>query len=277
FFLIENRTNISSLRREPAMTPTVPWPNEETMIPELLEAAPQTRPILDRYGLRGCGGRLGPMESIGYFARAHEIPLEPLLAEVRRAASSRPEPPKLTVLGNPEPQPADAIYRPFFKAGIAVVLSLGAVWGAYLLLKIALSHTFTAASLHDVNAHGHAQIFGWVGLFVMGFAYQAFPRFKHTTLAWPRLAFATFWMMLVGLVLRSLMQPLAAAQPWAWWPAVAASVLEVAAVGLFAAIIIATWRRSGKPLAFYDSYILAALGWFVVQAVYESVYLAATL
>lgn len=31
------------------------WPDEETMIPELLQAAPQTRTVLDRYGLRRCG------------------------------------------------------------------------------------------------------------------------------------------------------------------------------------------------------------------------------
>ena len=42
--------------------------------------------------------------------------------------------------------------------------------------------------LHEVNAHGHAQIFGWVALFIMGFAYQAFPRFRHTRLWRPALA-----------------------------------------------------------------------------------------
>src|SRR5690606_24389009 len=101
-------------------------------------------------------------------------------------------------------------------------------------------------------AHGHAQIFGWVGLFVMGFAYQAFPRFKQTTLAFPKLAFATLWMMLIGLVVRSVAQPLTASFPWAWWPAMAASVLEIAAIGLFAVILIKTWRNSQKGLAYYD-------------------------
>ncbi len=52
------------------------------------------------------------------------------------------------------PPRADTIYRPFFKAGIAVTLSLGAVWGAYLLVRIALNGSFTAAGLHEVNAHG---------------------------------------------------------------------------------------------------------------------------
>jgi hypothetical protein len=253
------------------------WPSEETMIPDLIRDAPEARAVLDRYGLRGCGGALGPFESVGYFARVHEVPLKPLLEELRSKVSQPQSVPTLNVLDNAQPQAADAIYRPFFKAGIAVVLSLGAVWGAYLLLRIALSGRFTAAGLHDVNAHGHAQIFGWVGLFVMGFAYQAFPRFKQTTLAFPKLAFGTLWMMLIGLVVRSVAQPLTASFPWAWWPAMAASVLEIAAIGLFALILIKTWRNSEKGLVYYDGYILCALFWFVVQAVYESLYLAATL
>jgi hypothetical protein len=53
--------------------------------------------------------------------------------------------------------------------------------------------------------------------------------------------------------------------------------LEVAAIGLFVGVVLATWRAAGKGLAFYDYYILTALGWFTLQAVAEAVYLAATL
>jgi hypothetical protein len=259
-----------------SMTPTSAWPAESTMIPDLLEKAPQARGVLDRYGLQGCGGAQGPAETLAYFARAHEVPLAKMLDELREACGSAATP-TLPILDSPQPQMADAIYRPFFKAGIAVALTLGAMWGAWLLLRIALTGQFTAAGVHDVNAHGHAQIFGWVGLFVMGFAYQAFPRFKHASLAWPRLAFATLGMMLTGIIVRSVMQPLAVSLDWAYWPAVAASVLEIVAIGLFVAILAQTWRRSGHKLAFYDGYIISALGWFLAQAVYESVYLAATL
>jgi NnrS protein/Domain of unknown function (DUF1858) len=256
------------------MSTSAAWLNERVMIPDLLRAAPQARPVLDRYGLRGCGGPLGPMESLAFFARAHEVPIARLLTEIR-AGLRRPA--TAAEMAAPENRLADGIYRPFFRAGIVVVLTLGAVWGAYLLLRIALEGSFAAASLHDVNAHGQAQIFGWVGLFVMGFAYQAFPRFKHASLAHPRIAHATLWLMLAGLVGRSVLEPLAAAQPWLAPGAVAASALEVLAVGLFVGVIVATWRASGKRLAFYDAYILSALVWFFVQAVYESVYLAATL
>ena len=163
------------------MAHTETWPTETTLLPQLLRARPRARQVLDRYGLKGCGGPLGPVETLGFFARAHEVPVSTLLAELRTVPSDEAGPsqsPAETVAST-----ADTIYRPFFKAGIAVVLSLGAVWGAYLLLRIGLTGSFTAAGLHEVNAHGHAQIFGWVGLFVMGFAYQAFPRFKHASLA----------------------------------------------------------------------------------------------
>jgi hypothetical protein len=249
--------------------------DEQTMIPDLLRAAPQVRPVLDRYGLRGCGGPEGPVESLHFFARAHDVPLGRLLEEVRAAARRDDSPPTPRV--NNEEHLADTIYRPFFKAGIAVVLTLGAAWGAYLLLRIAFTGLFTAAGLHEVNAHGHAQIFGWVGLFVMGFAYQAFPRFKPAALAWPRLARWTLWLMVVGLVVRSVCEPLAGTLPWLGVAAVAASALEVVAIGLFAAVVVRTWRTAATGLALYDYYVLSALGWFVAQAVYETIYLAATL
>jgi hypothetical protein len=242
------------------------------LIPDLLQRAPQVRGVLDRYGLRGCGGPLGPHESLGFFAQAHEVPLDRLLGEIR-AEMERP----MAATAMPAVSRADAIYRPFFRAGILVVLSLGAVWGAYLLLRIAYDQSFAAAGLHEVNAHGHAQIFGWVGLFVMGFAYQAFPRFKHTDLAFPTLAFLSFWLMVAGIVVRSALEPIAATRAWAYWPAVGGAAIEVIAIILFVAVLAATWWASGKPLAFYDWYIASALVWFVLQAVYETIYLAATL
>jgi hypothetical protein len=248
--------------------------DERTLIPDLLKTSPRARAVLDRYGLKGCGGPDGPWESLGFFARAHDVPINGLLRELHQATDG-----VAAQVGDTEQTPtlADAIYRPFFLAGIASVLTLGAVWGAYLLLQIGLSGRFSAAGIHAINAHGHAQIFGWVGLFVMGFAYQAFPRFKHTALAYPTLALTTLGMMMCGLAARAIAQPLVASVPVLWWVAVSGSLLEIAAAVVFVWLIGLTWWRSRRPLASYDYYIASALAWFVVQAVYESVYLTATL
>lgn len=255
-------------------TRTLPPLTDAAMIPDLLAAAPQTRAVLDRYGLKGCGGPSGPQESIGFFARRHDVPVDRLLTELRAVA----EQPAATQPKDDSPArwSADGIYRPFFLAGIAVVLTLGAVWGAYLLARIAIAGKFTAVGVHEVNAHGHAQIYGWVGLFVMGFAYQAFPRFKHTTLAYPGLAWVSLGLMVGGLLTRSVLEPLADG-----WDAVAvaatvATAAEVVAIGLFGFVVAATWRAAGKGLEVYDWYIASALFWFTAQAVYETVYVAAT-
>jgi hypothetical protein len=258
---------------EKSMTGSSIHIDDRVLIPQLLRIAPQVRPVLDRYGLRGCGGDSGPVESLGFFARAHDVPLAQLLDELRVAAQ-RPE--SNAAAAASRGWNADSIYRPFFWAGIIVVLTLGATWGAYLLGRVAWHGSFTAAGLHDVNAHGHAQIFGWVGLFVMGFAFQAFPRFKHTSLAHPRLAYATLPMMLLGIVVRAGFEPLVQSHSWAAWPALAGSIVEIIAIGLFVFIITRTVVQSGKPLAAYDYYIFSALFWFVVQAVYETIYFGAT-
>jgi hypothetical protein len=280
---LDIKVDLSLIAGELAMTYS--WPQSSTLIPELLAARPSARRILDKYGLHGCGGPQGPVETLAFFARAHDVPLDRLLSELRDTEGASVKAPitvpaTIPIRATPAAVTgvdADTIYRPFFKAGIVTVLTLGAAWGAYLLLRIGLGGSFSAAGLHEINAHGHAQIFGWVGLFVMGFAYQAFPRFKHTTLACPWLATMTLSAMVFGLVCRSIAQPLVASVPELWSLAVAASVLEVFAIVTFAALILTTWRRSGKGLAFYDYYILSALVWFVVQAVYEGIYLTATL
>lgn len=248
----------------------------EAMIPDVLRRYPQLRAVFDRYGLRGCGGPHGPAESIRFFARVHGVEEQRLLRELNQALREPATAAVVTALRNPPDELADTIYRRFFKAGIFVVLTAGAAWGAYLLLEIALRGSFTAVSIHDVNAHGHAQIFGWMGLFVMGFAYQAFPRMKHTSLWRPDLANFSFYLMIFGVLARAaagtlhefvFMRELAAA----------ACLAEIAAIALLLCIVVNTLRYSGKPLETPDGYLLAALAFFLVQAVGEAALTHATL
>ena len=59
------------------------------MIPDLLARSPQARRVLDRYGLRGCGGRLGPVESLSFFAATHGVDEDQLLDELKAAVQPR--------------------------------------------------------------------------------------------------------------------------------------------------------------------------------------------
>src|SRR5262245_36687883 len=239
-------------------------------IRDLVRRFPHTRSVFDRYGLKGCGGPEGPAESLGFFARAHGVEANKFFEELQEAIDKP--------VAAPVPMaasPADTIYRRFFTAGIAVTLTAGAVWGALLLITIGLKGSFTAISIFDINAHGHAQIFGWVGLFVMGFAYQAFPRFKHTSLWNPGLAVLTFYLMLAGLILRVIGEPLHGFPPF-FWMGLLGTVLELLAISLFIVIIAQTFRLSQKPLMACDYYIGVAFFWFFAQAVLDLFHLYMT-
>jgi hypothetical protein len=61
------------------------------LIPDIVQAYPATRDVLDRYGLKGCGGPAGPRESVAWFANLHGAPLEQLQAELN-AAAGQPQP-----------------------------------------------------------------------------------------------------------------------------------------------------------------------------------------
>ncbi len=243
----------------------------QELIPDVIRRHPEVRPVLDRYGLRGCGGPFGPVETLAYFARAHGVELPSLIDELNRARGrAAPELPLAVA-----ERAADGIYRRFFAAGIAVTLTAGAAWGAWLLLRLAAARSFGAVGIAEVNAHGHAQIFGWVGLFVMGFAYQAFPRFKHASLPHPRLALATFPAYLAGLILRTAGEPFAAA-PFFLAVAAIGSLLEIFAVLAFAWIVSQVFRRSKPSLIPSDAYILAATFWFAVQTLGDAAHFWAT-
>jgi len=247
-----------------------PGIDTKAMLPELLAAHPELREVFDTYGLRGCGGPLGPPETVEFFARAHGVALDVLVADLERVLR-RPAGAPAPALALPvaqRPALADRIYRRFFLAGIASVLTVGVGWGVLLLLSIAANESFTAPSIFAINAHGQAQIYGWVGLFILGFAYQAFPRFKHTNLALPGLANLSFFLMLSGVVLRSIAEPQQGRSPWAGI-ALAGGVLELAAVLAFVVVIGTTLRRAGRPLETHDRYIISAMGWFVIAAAFD--------
>jgi len=232
----------------------------EMLIPEVVGRYPATRQVFDRYGLQGCGGPLGPPESVAFFARAHGVEEAQLLSELNRAAQE--EAPSASVYVETL---ADVLYRRFFKAGILVILTGGALMGAILLSFIARDRSFTSLALLPwIHAHADAQVFGWVGLFAMGFAYQAFPRFKHSTLWRPELANLSFYLMVSGVGLRVLIVPLFPSGPYLGL-GLLATLLELAAVVLFVTVIGQTFRRSGHP-DLYDRYLYAALFWFLVAA-----------
>jgi NnrS protein len=231
----------------------------ETSVADVVQAAPHTREVFDRHGLKGCGGENGPSESIAFFAAVHQIDVDRLLGELNQEAP---------VPGRPyiyKEGPADVIYRRFFKTAIVTVLSVGCLWGAINLLEIALGGSFLQLGLLPaIHAHAQAMISGWVGLFVMGFAYQSFPRFKNTTLWRPDLANLSLYLVIVGVLARMIAE-LLAPPPVAGFLGVIGFAMEMIAGAIFVAVLMKTAHQSLEPRAKYEIFIIGSLFWFLVQ------------
>lgn len=158
---------------------------------------------------------------------------------------------------------ADKIYRPFFLAGIGTVLTLGCVWGAINLFTIGVKGSFNSVDYSWVLAHGHAMVFGFVGLFIIGFAYQVFPRFKRTSLWRPRVALSALPLMVIGIALQTIAH---LSSPPSLVLEIFAAAIQLISIAVFAMVITITARNAKRPEN-YDRFVYAALGWFVVAAI----------
>jgi hypothetical protein len=231
-------------------------------VADIVKICPTARRVFDKYGLKGCGGEHGPTEALEFFAAVHNVNLDALVRELNAELQT----PKKGEYVYQESL-GDFIYRRFFKAGIAIAISLGALWGAINLWQIAQGGTFLQIHLVPaIQAHAHAMIFGWMGLFVMGFAYQSFPRFKFVTLWRPDLANLTLYLMLIGIASRvgaEMLQPM----PVGVGLGILAAATELAAITLFIIIILKTAQQSVEPHQIYEKFIFGAFFWFFVQAI----------
>lgn len=240
-------------------------------VTEILKRWPQAREVLDRHGLQGCGGENGSAESLSFFARVHQIDLKELLGELNAQAAGAKTGPseyKETL--------RDYIYRRFFKAGIAILLTIGGLWGVVNLLQIEFAKNLLLPQLLvAIHAHAHAMVFGWVGLFVMGFAYQSFPRFKHTSLWRPRLANLSFYLMLIGIGTRVAAEMMRQRE-WAFAFGVISASTELVAIAIFLVVIFQTSRGAIHQPNAYEKFIFAALIWFFIQAAVSALFFFAT-
>ncbi len=252
---------------DPSAEPALQISNE-TMLPALFRKLPEARAIFNRYGLSGCGGHSGPAESIEFFAQAHGIPLDRLLQELSALANDegtrRSARQQLSL--DSRPKLADAIYRPFFLTAIAVMLTVGAAWGTMILWQIGMGKSFTSVGILEVNAHGHAQIMGWVTLFIMGFAYQAFPRMWQTALPAPRLAIVSWFLALAGLTLRVV--AMTNESGWSRGLHGIGWACELIALICFVSLILTAFLRSQQSWQPYLGFIFAALAFLLIQTVY---------
>ncbi len=151
------------------------------------------------------------------------------------------------------------VHEPFVFAALALALTAGFGYAAVIIAALAFKLPLGVWWLALVQAHGHAQLFGWAGLFVVGVGLFFLPRLRGTTLARSELAPWTLGCFVVGVTLRAFCQPVVAIvetqMPQASLYAalgrfgtLVSGVVEVIGVLLFVTMIVSSFRRA-RPLS----------------------------
>jgi hypothetical protein len=153
------------------------------------------------------------------------------------------------------------------RGALITVLTIGCTFGAINLAVMGFQADLNAVWRPLIQAHGYSQMFGWVGLFIMGVAYHTVTRFQLRPLRHPGLVRPAFALVVAGLVLRFVSQPFAA------HPALAAvmvlsALLGLGGVSLFAWGMFDTLRHGADGAAppVYTLYLRAGFAWFWAMA-----------
>ncbi len=165
----------------------------------------------------------------------------------------------------------------FVGSGVVFMLFPGTFLGVWNLIQISGRESARSISPAWIQAHGHAQVFGWVGSFILGIGFYSIPKL----LGEEKGTFAAAWlcwaMWTAGVALRWS----ANVYLWEWRTLVpVSSVLELAAFSIFFRAVSQHRPRNGSQ-GKLDSWILvvisASLGLLVVLLgnVAISTYLAA--
>jgi hypothetical protein len=214
---------------------------------------PGCREVLRHYGEpEDRPTKFGHLEPLTHFARRQGIDLEQLLAELSQVAG---------VEVDRESVRAQLVHRPFIVAALAVTLSLGAGWGALLLFEIGRQGSFEAVAAGHVVAHGAAQLWGFIALFVVGIALRFLPMGsdqRRPSLGYARLLLAGFLVGVVGGFFWALTP-----RHTGWLGPLSGATLVLAAA-LFLAFLLRQLRRNWR--ATWSRLIAAAGIWMLAWA-----------
>lgn len=150
----------------------------------------------------------------------------------------------------------------YIVTGLFFMLLPGTFLGVWNLLTISSQHAPTSVSPAWIQAHGHAQIFGWIGSFILGIGFYSIPKLRRMQslalwavwTAWALWTSGVSLRWLVGIYL------------WDWRVLLPVSAaLELAAFLLFFRAVSSHRSQSGRP-GFEDWVLVVMVGSFGLLA-----------
>ena len=138
----------------------------------------------------------------------------------------------------------------FVLASLFVALTVGFGYAAILAVLIGFQISMGDWWVAMLQAHGHAQLLGWIGLFIIGVSLYFLPRLAGTPLRFPRLPAWILSLLATGILLRAVSQPLLAAgveNPFhdgLRWTLGLSAVVETAGVYCYLALLVTALRHA---------------------------------
>ena len=239
-----------------------------TTVKDIVMHNPETKGVFSKYGLLECGGEYGPEEAIYFFARVHNVDPDSLIKELNDVIRGKVAAPEVSA--DDMESAYENIYEKFIKTAIVIALSTGCVYGAFILFYMGIQHSLYSVPKVLIETHGHTQIFGWAGLFIMGVSYFVLPRFYAVRIYSGKLANLSFYFMVAGIFLVFTYRTLLPLNNHFFFKALILSgcSLEILAVLMFLIVAVKTVLSAEKQeLETYETFLFSGYLWFLIVTV----------
>ena len=129
----------------------------------------------------------------------------PLKAPVAAASSERPSslsPAEIMDIARAREASLSHLLMAYISSGLVFMLLPGTFLGVWNLLQISGRESAASVSPAWLQAHGHAQVFGWIGSFILGIGFYSIPKMRGATKPAFSAAWACWAMWTIGVAMR---------------------------------------------------------------------------
>lgn len=154
----------------------------------------------------------------------------------------------------------------YILTGLGFMLLPGTFLGVWNLFRISAHHAGASVSPAWVQAHGHAQIFGWVGTFILGIGFYSIPKLRRSNLFGLQFGWLCWGLWTGGVALRWFSN----IYQWHWrWFLPVSAALELCAYLIFSRTVSGHHRQDSSKARFEEwiFVVMAASAGFLMSLV----------
>ena len=136
----------------------------------------------------------------------------PPTAAIGDARRSSLSPAQLFEIGRAREEALSRLLMAFITTGLIFMMFPGTFLGVWNLLQISGRESVASISPAWLQAHGHAQVFGWVGSFILGIGFYSIPKLRGGA----KSSFAAAWVSWISWTIGAALRWAANVYLWEW-------------------------------------------------------------